>query len=127
MEIEALQKEVARLTQLQSRPAVSTVHKVDPSVEKVFRDMGALVKSKEEEIVRLNATIESLVSQGTYDESAAFRVCSKMQSLVSENKRLGKMLGAGRAMQHEIELSILRVENEQLRKQLEQVRGEETG
>ncbi|KAG5355504.1 hypothetical protein CJU90_6581 [Yarrowia sp. C11] len=120
LEIESLQKEVTRLTQLLAKQSVSTVHRVEPSVEKVFRDMGELVKAKEDEISRLNATIESLMAHDGHDEAAAFRVYSKLQSLVDENKRLGKMLGSGRSVQHEIELGILRVENEDLKRKLMQ-------
>lgn len=118
LEIETLQKEVARLTQLLAKQSVSTVHRVEPSVEKVFRDMGELVKAKEDEISRLNTTIESLMAREGHEEAAAFRVYSKLQSLVDENKRLGKMLGSGRSVQHEIELGILRVENEELKRKL---------
>lgn len=118
LEIETLQKEVARLTGLLARQSVSTVHRVEPSVEKVFRDMGELVKTKEEEISRLNTTIEALMAHDGHDEAAAYRVYSKLQSLVDENKRLGKMLGSGRSIQHEIELGILRVENEELKRKL---------
>lgn len=119
LEIETLNKEVARLTSLLARQSVSTVHRVEPSVEKVFRDMGELVKAKEDEIERLTATIESLMAHDGLDEGAAFRVYSRLQSLVDENKRLGKMLGCGRSVQHEIELGILRVENEELKRRLE--------
>lgn len=120
LEIETLNKEVARLTQLLAKQRVSTVHRVEPSVEKVFRDMGELVKAKEDEIGRLNATIEALMAHDGHDEAAAFRVYSKLQSLVDENKRLGKMLGSGKSVQHEIELGILRVENEELKRQLQE-------
>ncbi|KAG5358667.1 hypothetical protein CJU89_5308 [Yarrowia sp. B02] len=119
LEIETLQKEVARLNQLLAKQSISTVHRVEPSVEKVFREMGELVKTKEDEIARLNTTIESLMAHDGHDEAAAFRVYSKLQSLVDENKRLGKMLGSGRSVQHEIELGILRVENEELKRKLE--------
>lgn len=121
LEIEALQKEVSRLNQKLTKPDISTVHNMDPSAEAAFREIAAKVRIKNEEISRLENTIEALVGQGGYDEAAAYRVCSKMQALVSENKRLGGMLSAGRAMQHEIEIGILRVENENLQKKLEQV------
>lgn len=119
LEIEALQKEVARLTQKLSRQEPMSIHKMDTATEMAFRELNSKVKAKNDEVERLEQTIEALLAQGAYDESAAYRVCAKMQALVSENKRLGGMLGAGRALQQEIEIGILRVENESLQKQLD--------
>ncbi|QNP96826.1 hypothetical protein B0I72DRAFT_7647 [Yarrowia lipolytica] len=127
LEIEALQKEINRLSQKLSRQDPVSIHKMDNATENAFRDLNAKVKSKNDEVQRLEMTIESLLAQGAYDESAAYRVCSKMQSLVAENKRLGSMLGAGRALQQEIEIGILRVENETLQQQIDALNAEKKG
>ncbi|KAG5360098.1 hypothetical protein CJU89_3153 [Yarrowia sp. B02] len=125
LEIESLQKEVPRLTQKLSRQEPVSIHKMDNATENAFRDLNAKVKTKSDEVQRLELTIEALLAQGPYDESAAYRVCAKMQSLVAENKRLGSMLGAGRALQQEIEIGILRVENETLQKQIDALTAEQ--
>ncbi|KAG5368085.1 hypothetical protein CJU90_0272 [Yarrowia sp. C11] len=127
LEIESLQKEITRLGRKLSRQDPVSIHKMDNATENAFRDLNAKIKSKNDEVQRLEMTVESLLAQGTYDESAAYRVCSKMQSLVAENKRLGSMLGAGRALQQEIEIGILRVENESLQKQINALNVERKG
>lgn len=127
LEIESLQKEINRLTQKLSRQEPVSIHKMDNATENAFRDLNAKVKTKTDEVQRLEQTIEALLSQGAYDEPLAYKVCSKMQALVAENKRLGSMLGAGRALQQEIEIGILRVENETLQKQIDALNAEKKG
>lgn len=119
LEIESLQREITRLTQKLSRQEPVSIHKMDNATENAFRDLNAKVKTKTDEVQRLERTIEALLSQGAYNEPTAYKVCSKMQALVAENKRLGSMLGAGRALQQEIEIGILRVENKTLQKQID--------
>lgn len=127
LEIESLQREIARLTQKLSRQEPVSIHKMDNATENAFRDLNAKVKTKTDEVQRLEQTIEALLSQGAYDEPTAYKVCSKMQALVAENKRLGSMLGAGRALQQEIEIGILRVENETLQKQIDALSADKKG
>lgn len=114
-------------------PEVSQAnHNVDPAIEKAFRNMAQSINQKDKEIAQLKLRIEALVTASSInmtdsagrkmDEAeVAHRIVVRLTALKKENERLAKMLSQGRAAQKEVELGLLRQENESLKARIQEL------
>lgn len=107
-------------------------HSVDPAIEKAFRNMAQSINQKDKEIAQLKLRVEALVTASAInmtdsigrkmDEAeVAHRIVVRLTALKKENERLAKMLSQGRAAQKEVELGLLRQENETLKARIQEL------
>ncbi|ODQ68441.1 hypothetical protein NADFUDRAFT_39817 [Nadsonia fulvescens var. elongata DSM 6958] len=96
---------------------VSTIHHVDPAIETMFKKLSSLTQEQDHDIVhlknQLQAALAMLNTNG--DDTMARRLVARLESLTEENTQLSKMLSFGRAQQKNVEIGMLKYENNALK------------
>lgn len=104
---------------------------IPDSVEKMFKKMADSLQKKDEELIAANQTLESILTAlalnptnsmtkyGRYDpEALAHKTVVRMETLTKENQEMSKMLAYGRSKETQIELQLMKRENEELKAKL---------
>lgn len=101
---------------------------IPENVENMFKKMSSSLQKKDEELMAANQTLESILTAlalnptnsmtkfGRYDpEALAHKMVVRLENLTKENKEMSKMLAYGRSKEAQIELQMMRNENEELK------------
>ncbi|SJM81801.1 related to protein MUM2 [Zygosaccharomyces bailii] len=101
---------------------------VPNNLETMFKRMSKSLQKKEEELAAANQTLESLLTAlslnptnsvtkfGRYDpEALAHKTVVRLETLTKENQEMAKMLAYGRSKETQIELQLMKRENEELK------------
>ncbi|GAV54732.1 hypothetical protein ZYGR_0AS00540 [Zygosaccharomyces rouxii] len=101
---------------------------IPDSVENMFKKMSESLQKKDEELIAANQTLESILTAlalnptnsmtkyGRYDpEALAHKTVVRIETLTKENQEMSKMLAYGRSKEAQIELQLMKKENEELK------------
>ncbi|CAR28321.1 hypothetical protein ZYGR_0R00550 [Zygosaccharomyces rouxii] len=101
---------------------------IPDSVEDMFKKMSKSLQKKDEELIAANQTLESILTAlalnptnsmtkyGRYDpEALAHKTVVRIETLTRENQEMSKMLAYGRSKEAQIELQLMKKENEELK------------
>lgn len=104
---------------------------IPASIETVFSKLSSSLQRKTKELDETNARLESIITAvalnpsntitkfGRYDEEElAHKTITRLEMLTKENREMAKMLGYGRSKEAQIELELLRKENEELKEKI---------
>lgn len=101
---------------------------IPENIENMFKKMSKSSQKKDEELMATNQTLESILTAlalnptnsmtkyGRYDpEALAHKTVVRIEALTKENQEMSKMLAYGRSKEAQIELQLLKKENEELK------------
>lgn len=110
------------------------VYEIPKNHEQLYERLVEKLQSTDKELEETKARLESLATAvtlnpsqsqykyGRYDEQeVAHKIITKLQMLTEENEEMSKMLSYGKAKEKDIEIGLLKSQNEQLRQKLEKL------
>ncbi|SCU80357.1 LADA_0B06832g1_1 [Lachancea dasiensis] len=114
-----------------SGPLESFPTEIPASLDAIFHTLSRTLTSKEKELEETKLRLESLITaialnpsnavtkMGRYDEEAlAHKMVNRLEMLTKENKEMAQMLGYGRSKELQIELELLKKENQELKRKI---------
>ncbi|SCU91714.1 LAFA_0F05358g1_1 [Lachancea sp. 'fantastica'] len=148
-QIESLESEIQSLKQVfnqglslkrknhersSSARQVDGVIQMPTTLEAIFHKLSQTLAAKDKELKDTKLRLESLVTAvslnttnsvtklGRYDEEAlAHKMVVRLENLTKENQDMAKMLGYGRSKEIYIEMELLKKENQELKRKLQQL------
>lgn len=110
------------------------VYEIPKNHEQLYERLVEKLQNTDKELEETKTRLESLATAvtlnpsqsqykyGRYDEQeVAHKIITKLQMLTEENEEMSKMLSYGKAKEKDIEIGLLKSQNEQLRQKLEKL------